>query len=101
MPLLVLATHEIRCVGKSSRNCPIKNAWKNGRVAILLLCPVHHEKHNPQPIQVFKFSLLNNVFHIRTYIHTYHSRFIPEGAAEASQTLLRDTHALPELVSFE
>jgi hypothetical protein len=27
-----------------------------------------------------------------TYIHTYHSRFIPEGAAEVSQIFLRDTH---------
>jgi hypothetical protein len=35
--------------------------------------------------------------------HTYHSRFIPEGAAEASQIFLRDAHILPKLakVSFE
>jgi hypothetical protein len=25
-------------------------------------------------------------------IHTYHSRFIPEGVAEASQIFLRDAH---------
>jgi hypothetical protein len=36
-----------------------------------------------------------------TYIHTYHLRFIPEGAAEASQTLLRDAHVLPKLLSYE
>jgi hypothetical protein len=31
-------------------------------------------------------------------IHTYHSRFIPEGVAEVSQILLRVTHFLPKLV---
>jgi hypothetical protein len=36
-----------------------------------------------------------------TYIHTYHSRFIPEGVAEVTQILLRDTHVLPKLVSFQ
>jgi hypothetical protein len=35
------------------------------------------------------------------YIHTYHSRFILEGVAETSQILLRDTHVLPTLVSYE
>jgi hypothetical protein len=35
------------------------------------------------------------------YIHTYHSRFIPEGVAELSQIFLRDTHVLPKLVSYE
>jgi hypothetical protein len=34
-------------------------------------------------------------------IHTYHSRFIPEGVAEVSQIFLRDTHLLPKLVSYE
>jgi hypothetical protein len=29
--------------------------------------------------------------------NTYHSRFIPEGIAEASQIFLRDTHVLPKL----
>jgi hypothetical protein len=36
-----------------------------------------------------------------TYIHTYHSRVIPEGVAEVSQIFLRDTHVLPKLVSYE
>jgi hypothetical protein len=36
-----------------------------------------------------------------TYIHTYHSSFIPEGVAEVSQIFLRDTHVLPKLVSYE
>jgi hypothetical protein len=35
------------------------------------------------------------------YIHTYHSRFIPEGVAEVSQIFLRDSHVLPKLVSYE
>jgi hypothetical protein len=38
---------------------------------------------------------------VRLYIHTYHSRFIPEGVAEISQIFLRDTHVLPRLVSYE
>jgi hypothetical protein len=33
------------------------------------------------------------------YIHTYHSRFIPEGVAEVSQIFLRDTHVLPKLLT--
>jgi hypothetical protein len=33
-----------------------------------------------------------------SYIHTNHSRFIPEGVAEASQILLRDAHVLPKLL---
>jgi hypothetical protein len=37
----------------------------------------------------------------KLYIHTYHSRFIPEGIAEVSQIFLRDTHVLPKLVSYE
>jgi hypothetical protein len=32
-----------------------------------------------------------------TNIHTYQSRFIPEGVAEASQIFLRDAHVLPKL----
>jgi hypothetical protein len=35
------------------------------------------------------------------YIHTYHSRFIPEGVSEASQIYLRDAHVLPKLFSYE
>jgi hypothetical protein len=35
------------------------------------------------------------------YIHTYHSRFIPEWVAEASQKFLRNTHVLPTLFSYE
>jgi hypothetical protein len=33
------------------------------------------------------------------YIHTYHTRFIPEGVAEASQILLRDAHVLPNYLA--
>jgi hypothetical protein len=35
-----------------------------------------------------------------TYIHTYHSRFIPP-IAEASQIFLRDAHVLPKLLIYE
>jgi hypothetical protein len=37
----------------------------------------------------------------KLYIHTYRSRFIPEGAAEASQIFLRDAHVLPKLLTYE
>jgi hypothetical protein len=40
------------------------------------------------PAQVFYF--------IGQALHTYHSRFIPEGVA-ASQIFLRDAHVLPKL----
>jgi hypothetical protein len=36
-----------------------------------------------------------------TILHTYHSRFIPEGVAEVSQIFLRGTHVLPKLFSYE
>jgi hypothetical protein len=35
---------------------------------------------------------------MHTYIHTYHSRFISEGVAEASQIFLRDAHFSPKLI---
>jgi hypothetical protein len=43
----------------------------------------------------------NYILHI-LLIHTYHSRFIPEGVAEVSQIFLRDTLVLPKLlISYE
>jgi hypothetical protein len=41
------------------------------------------------------------LYYKHTYIHTYHSRFIPEGVGEVSQIFLLDTHVLPKLVSYE
>jgi hypothetical protein len=35
----------------------------------------------------------------KSIIHTHHSRFIPEGVAEASQIFLRDAHILPKLAT--
>jgi hypothetical protein len=35
------------------------------------------------------------------YLHTYHSRFIPVGVAEASQIFIRDAHVLLKLFSYE
>jgi hypothetical protein len=49
-------------------------------------------------------SLLHQINVIKTKIiniHTYHSRFIPEGVAEVSQIFLRDTDVLPKLASNE
>jgi hypothetical protein len=39
-------------------------------------------------------------FSTYTYIHTYHTRFIPE-RVEASEILFRDTPVLPKLFSHE
>jgi hypothetical protein len=51
---------------------------------------------------IFNFLLIfYNVMLQNTYIHTYHSRFNPEGVAEVSQIFLRHTHVLPKLVSYE
>jgi hypothetical protein len=45
------------------------------------------------------------VFHtsiIITYIHTYiHSRFNPEGVAEASRIFFPGAHVLPKLLSYD
>jgi hypothetical protein len=46
-------------------------------------------------------SFLMMVLKKETYIHTYHSRLIPEGVAEATHILPRDTHVLPKLLSYE
>jgi hypothetical protein len=35
------------------------------------------------------------------YIYTYHSRFIHDGVAEASQIFLRDAYILSKLFSYE
>jgi fructose-1,6-bisphosphatase len=55
----------------------------------------------PKPTHVKGY--INNISksEIKTYIHTYHLRFIPEMVAEVSQIFLRDTHVLPKLVSYE
>jgi hypothetical protein len=47
------------------------------------------------------YHTLQNHYLPLSNIHTYHSRFIPEGVAEVSQIFLRDTHVLPKLVSYE
>jgi hypothetical protein len=38
---------------------------------------------------------------VHTYIHIYHSHFIPEGVAEVSQMYFRDAQVLPNLHSYE
>jgi hypothetical protein len=35
------------------------------------------------------------------FLHAYHSRFIPEEVAKASQIILRDAHVIPKLLSNE
>jgi hypothetical protein len=47
---------------------------------------------------ILSLIILNKVVMI---LHTYHSRFIPEGVAEVSQIFLRETYVLPKLVSYE
>jgi hypothetical protein len=56
----------------------------------------------------FAFKLQNkkktinmNTYIHTIYIHTYHSRFITVGVAEASQISLRDVHVLHKLFSYE
>jgi hypothetical protein len=39
--------------------------------------------------------------HLFTYIHTCHSRCIPEGVAEVFQIFLRVAHVLSKLFSYE
>jgi hypothetical protein len=48
-------------------------------------------------------SLLLTLLLVPTYIiiNTCHTRFIPEWVAEAFQKLLRDTHVLPKIFSYE
>jgi hypothetical protein len=52
-----------------------------------------------QTIYEIKENIVSAILH--NMYHTYHSRFIPEGVAEASQIFLRDAHVLPKLVSYE
>jgi hypothetical protein len=56
---------------------------------------------NYRKILVVRKFATDPVYCAFTYIHTYHSRFIPEGVAETSQIFLRDAHVLPTLVSYE
>jgi hypothetical protein len=37
---------------------------------------------------------------IEKYMHIYHSRFIPEGVAEASQIFFRGALVIPKLLSY-
>jgi hypothetical protein len=61
-----------------------------------------HVRQRPMGVQLFGFQYTPETTNkINTYIHTYHSRFIPEGAAEASQILLRDAHVLQKLFSYK
>jgi hypothetical protein len=41
------------------------------------------------------------IYYMTNDIHTYDSRFIPEGVAEASQIFLQDAYVLPKLFSYE
>jgi hypothetical protein len=60
-----------------------------------------------QPLRLQVVSILppRTLFHFFNVsiiiIHTYHSCFITEGVAEASQTFLKDAHVLPNLLSYE
>jgi hypothetical protein len=45
-------------------------------------------------------NIISSLIYVRT-IQTYHSRFISEEVAEASQILPRDANALPKLLSYD
>jgi hypothetical protein len=54
----------------------------------------HYYHHYP----IFKL-LKEQAFHIhRTFIHSYHFRFIPKGIADTSHKFLRDTYILTEYI---
>jgi hypothetical protein len=53
-----------------------------------------------EPTLLYLFSVIGSIDSY-TYIHTYHSRFIPEGVAEVSQIFLRSTHVFLKFVSYE
>jgi hypothetical protein len=62
-----------------------------------LTCLWYYNLNETQRLTLVNKSPKNNSLHI----HTYHSRFIPEGVTEVSQIFLRVTHVLPKLVSYE
>jgi hypothetical protein len=49
----------------------------------------------------FRVILLSEHIKNRLLVHTYYSRFIPEGIVEASEIFLRDAHVLRTLLSCE
>jgi hypothetical protein len=61
----------------------------------------NHSRFTPEGVAEASQIILQDGYVLHTYIHRYHSRFIPEGVAEVSQIFLRDIHVLPNLVSNE
>jgi hypothetical protein len=57
------------------------------------LCVIHKEGLCPSSGDINRLMMM--------MIHTYHSRFIPERVAEASQIFRRDAPVLPKLFSYE
>jgi hypothetical protein len=54
------------------------------------------ERDISQKILWLQYAVRDVFINIMFIIHTFHSRFIPEGVAEVSQIFLRDTHAIPK-----
>jgi hypothetical protein len=95
-----VATKPLRWMDSPHFLTTLSDLWQTGYVfgTIALVKPpnivrVLYENFGHWP----PLNLSDNSFN--TYIHTYHSRFIPEGVAEVSQIFLRDV--LPKLVSYE
>jgi lipid-A-disaccharide synthase-like uncharacterized protein len=44
--------------------------------------------------------MIKNILHLHTYLHTYNSRFIPDGVAEASQIFVQTRFTL-KFLSYE
>jgi hypothetical protein len=53
------------------------------------------------PIETFVLPGYTFIFCVHNHIHTYHSRFIPEGVTEATRIILQDAHVLPKLFSYK
>jgi hypothetical protein len=72
------------------------------RLLKLKLFSLHLRSRNRIKNKITNYSKQAHEVQTQTiHIHTYHSRPIPEGVADASQILLRDAHVLSKLLSCE
>jgi hypothetical protein len=94
------------CSHKSIRNDPTICAsyTKQHKWIINESCRVSAERMSEEVANANTMNLLPfycvSFNTIITYIHTYHSRFIPKGEAEAFQILLPDAHVLPNCLAM-
>jgi hypothetical protein len=70
---------------------------RGSKPSTFFLNPIRRDLATHFPNKLWEITL----FETYDILHTYYSRFIPEGVAEASQKFLRDAYVLPKLLSFE